>query len=172
MIIAQIPEKSLRKIKIPSEVRKNSRGTEIYTWLSDGIFGSNCFLSCREARPHDDSSNYNNKLFLTLSLRSNHSFGDEHSIINEFSGLSEFTDMETFNSYFVPRSTLFLVDADSLHWLLPPVEEKPKIHPFICLQWEFDKDDYILTDKIKVVINQLKGEYVKIEDDRYKFLNT
>ena len=162
MIIATIPESTLRIIKIPAEVKKKARGIEIYSEQSNGIFGSNCFFACREARPHNDSTKYSNMFFLTLVLISNHGFGDENAIQHEFSSHG-YSDTDSFNSVLVPRGTLFIVDANCLHWLFPPLEEKTKIHPFICLQWSFDKNDPMLTDKIKAVVRRLNGEYVEIE---------
>ena len=171
MIIATIPESTLKIIKIPAEIKKLARGTKVFLIESNGIFSSNCFLSCREARPHTDSDTYYNMLLLTLSLKSSHSFGDKYAVDNQIYCLSKFADMETFNSVHVPRGALFIIDSDCLHWLFPPLEAKPKIHPFICLQWEVNKADPMLADKIKVVVRQLNGECVEIEDERYKFLS-
>lgn len=119
MILARVP---MPKLKIPRDVRATSRGIYIETHFQDVPFGATCWISCAQAWPHtDESSQWRGKLFLTLSVVSQHSACDDRLPYDMC----------------VPPGTLFVINPLTRHWLMgAEYAHTTKQVPWIGLQWE------------------------------------
>ena len=139
MKIADIP---LPTIKVPDFGAV--RDDEIETDHHDVPFGAYCWIYCTSAWPHRDPS-WPDDLFLTLSIRSDHSVGDAKSN----------------PEIYVGPGSLFIIDPLTTHWLRP---HNPDVL-WIGLQWEIERK--AAKRKVREIVEQLGGQWC-LERGRYK----
>lgn len=123
----QIKTAGIRAVQLPRKISKE-------------LLNATCFIMCSTALPHNDSENFPNKCFLTLVIQSNHWIGCESYISDKL------------KSRVAVRGDVFLIDADETHWAIP--EEKGDL--FFGIQWDFDKSDPMLQEKIDAVLAKLR----------------
>jgi hypothetical protein len=116
LIIAR--SENLPPIKIPPDVEKASRHTEVFS-RTGGPYGAD-WIACAEVWPHIDES-FSLSYFINLSLKNNHEIGDDN---HEDQVLS--------------IGDLFVVDPRVRHWLAPHflhVGSSGRRVPWCGLQW-------------------------------------
>ena len=144
MILAKVP---MPKLRIPRDVRSASRGVYINTHSADVPFGATCWIACSQAWPHtDDSSQWRGKLFLTLSVVSQHSACDDRLA----------------HEVYVPSGTLFVINPQTRHWLMcSEYAHTTKTTPWIGLQWEVSKKKapQVARDNVQTLGGQWRREF-------------
>ncbi len=148
MILARVP---MPKLKIPRDVRATSRGIYIETHFQGVPFGATCWISCAQAWPHTDcSTQWRGKLFLTLSVKSQHCACD---------------DRLPYEMH-VPPGTLFVINPMTRHWLMhDQYASTAKQVPWIGLQWEVPRKR--ASQVARDIVRTLGGEWRREMDKRY-----
>lgn len=161
MIIATIPDITMRGIRIPEYAHRcalNNDGN-IGTTSTGVLHGADEWAACLDVWPHIDPS-WRGQLFLTLSVQSNHYFGDTRMRIDRGEACMH-----------VPCGTLFVVDPMTPHWLTHASGVLTDEHDtertlWIGLQWIVSRQNACA--KARAIVDRLDGRWAAQIDARYR----